>query len=392
MTSTEAPPPSRLRRFLQNFALLCIGLILALAMLEIALRIHNPFPSRLRGSSIRLPVNFRYEIRNDRIRSLDPLIVHTKNSLGFRGPEPPAPGERRLRIFTVGGSTTECSLIGDGNTWPELLGNHLRRSVPTLWLNNAGLDGHSTIGHMALLQQKLLALRPDAVLFLVGVNDLGRSGANQSDERFAGTTSGSWSALSAKNLALAVAERSETLSLIANLIRAQKARSANLPHEEVILRNLSHVEGPSSSQTEKERLRHAPFLAGYRQRLISLLDICRQHSVEPVLITQPALEGEGSDPVTGVDLGSVRMGELNGRMQWMILEWYNDVAREVGKSKGVAVIDLARTMPKSSSYFYDWNHYTNAGSAKVAEILAPEVLAWVAKRWPDRVVTPGDSR
>jgi len=71
------------------------GSLLALALLETSLRLfRNPFGFRVRGDQIVLPVHRRYEIHNTQIPKLDAVIIHTKNSLGFRGPEPP----ERFRI------------------------------------------------------------------------------------------------------------------------------------------------------------------------------------------------------------------------------------------------------------------------------------------------------
>jgi hypothetical protein len=44
----------------------------------------------------------------------------------------------------------------------------------------------------------------------------------------------------------------------------------------------------------------------------------------------------------------------------------------------VEVIDLARLMPKNSRYFYDMSHFTNAGAAEVADLLA-QALSKVSK-------------
>src|SRR5882724_299428 len=81
--------------------------------LEIILRIYNPFHFRIKGDRLLLPVNERLVIRNTINLSLDPEIVNTRNSLGFRGPEKPAGFDSVLSIITVGGSTTECHFLSD---------------------------------------------------------------------------------------------------------------------------------------------------------------------------------------------------------------------------------------------------------------------------------------
>jgi lysophospholipase L1-like esterase len=53
---------------------------------------------------------------------------------------------------------------------------------------------------------------------------------------------------------------------------------------------------------------------------------------------------------------------------------YNDATREVAKELNVPLVDLAREMPKSSRYYYDYIHFTEEGTQKVGEILANNLL------------------
>ncbi len=165
-------------KFIKNFFALFIGLVVAFLVLEGFLRIYNPFPIRLKGDKIVLPINQRYDIKNDKIAKLDKEIIHTKNSLGFRGPEMPADYADRLSVITIGGSTTECYYLSDNSTWPYLLGEELKKDYPDIWVNNAGLDGHSTFGHQVLLEDYVVGLKPKMVLFLTGINDVGRDSLN----------------------------------------------------------------------------------------------------------------------------------------------------------------------------------------------------------------------
>jgi hypothetical protein len=58
-----------------------------------------------------------------------------------------------------------------------------------------------------------------------------------------------------------------------------------------------------------------------------------------------------------------------------VLGLYNDVVKSF--SSQVKVIDLASLMPKSSLYYYDFMHYTNAGCGKIAAILSKELLPYL---------------
>src|ERR671929_63597 len=52
------------------------------------------------------------------------------------------------------------------------LAARLRPEMRGVWVNNAGLDGHSTFGHLLLTRQALVPLHPKAILYLVGLNDM----------------------------------------------------------------------------------------------------------------------------------------------------------------------------------------------------------------------------
>ncbi len=105
--------------------------------------------------------------------------------------------------------------------------------------------------------------------------------------------------------------------------------------------------------------------------------------MEPVLITQPSVFGEGVDPATGIDLERSSTYTLNGRTLWRLLELYNGVTRSTARQQGVELIDLAAEMPKDSTYYYDTYHYTNAGCARVAEIIDQHLEPFLAKEYPD---------
>jgi hypothetical protein len=160
---------------------------------------------------------------------------------------------------------------------------------------------------------------------------------------------------------------SETFALALNLYRHYRAVTTGLPHKQIDLEELDIAPPASSSAiVPPETLK---YVKRYESRLLGLIDIARKSHIDPVLITQPALYGSGTDDVTGVDLGRIRVGETHGEHRWQILELYNDATRRVGTAENVLVIDLAKEVPKSSKYFYDFYHFTNDGAKKVGDIV-----------------------
>lgn len=358
----------------KNLISLLIGIVLSFVLLETLLRIWPPFEIRVKRNRIILPVNRSYRIENKRIEKLDGEIIHTKNSLGFRGAEPPNNFSEFLTIIAVGGSTTECFIVSDGKTWIDILGKYLKNVFNKVWINNAGLDGHTTFGHLVLMEDYICRMRPKIVLFLVGANDISMEGYTEYD-RFVMTD---FSAQTFRGLFKQLINRSDVLQLMLHIYRNYHTP---MYHEGVDLKKQKSLDIPEEKAFYLKQLISEKFLINYEKRIMKLIAISRANSLEPVLITQPALFGNALDDVTGVDLGKIEVDESNGKTQWEMLELYNDALRHVGEREGVLVIDLARKLPKSSKYFYDFHHFSNEGSEKVAEIIYNDLSPFLAQKY-----------
>lgn len=345
-------------------------------LLEIALRIYNPFHLRLKGDRIVLPVNQQATITNRINPKLDPVIINTRNSLGFRGPEPPRDWGHTLTILTVGGSTTECHFLSDDRTWPFLLGRKLSDSFDPCWLNNAGLDGHSTYGHLVMMNDYIRKLKPSVVLFLTGINDVETATPTFHDKL---NTRGAF-----PDLKHYIFENSEVLNLLLNLERGWRAQKFNnTTNSMMALDSLQRLVLPEPVIRRRLEVQK-PFLAAYRERLESLADTCTRYHILPVFLTQPNLFGFGADSLTGADLALFPVEDsLNGRSLWEMLEEYNDVTRSMCRERDLPLIDLARTMPKNSLYYYDMSHFTNQGAAKVAGLVADSLAPVLGRYFPE---------
>jgi lysophospholipase L1-like esterase len=366
----------KLKSYFKNIASILLGCLVALVLLEVLLRVYNPLEIRFRPDRIVLPANKHYIVNNvGKFTKLPPTTVHTKNALGFRGPMPPADFKDYLTIVTIGGSTTECFYLSDGRAWPALLGRELSRNFKRVWLNNAGLDGATTYRHLILLEDYVDKLRPKVVLFLIGINDVSAGNLEE-----AGKHPGHY----LRNLWRSLLYRSEAYCLEQNLYHYLIAQRRGLKHEEINLSKVGTLKHPSKAleqQTIQDyRTNSLPYFA---RRVEKLVRLCRTHGIEPVLITQPTLYGPGIDPVTGVNLATIKVRDnFNGRMMFDFIELYNNVTRQVAQKEGVLLIDLAREMPRNSAYYYDYLHYTEAGAAEVAAILDRRLAPWLARHYP----------
>jgi lysophospholipase L1-like esterase len=379
---------SRWRTFGSSLLLLAVGLGLALGMLEVFLRVYNPFGERIRGDTLVLPTHTRREIRNSGFPRVDSRIVVSTNSLGFRGPDPPPAFAEVLTIVAIGGSTAESLYVSDGKTWPELVGRDLAPSFPRVWVNNAGLDGHSTFGHRLLLDQRIVRLKPKLVLFLLGINDVGREDLKAADA--AVVAGGAGDSLMGSLVGWS-ARHSAIVATGLNLARYREARKLDRVHRHLEIRWAPVITPDRERSRAQVALHRERYVPPYAARVADLVTRCRSHGIEPVLLTQPALYGNVVDPETKVYLGTVAVDPertLHGGLAWSLLELYNDALRQVGSERGVLVVDLAREVPKNSRLFYDFVHFNNDGSEVVASLVAAKLCPFLASRFPAYVSAP----
>lgn len=343
-----------------------IGLFLSIIVIEILLNLYNPFGFRQKGDKITLPSNFEWTYENKSMAGLDSIIIHTKNSLGFRGPDMPGDFDNWTSVIAVGGSTTECFYISDGKDWVSLLGKKLAHQFDHTWTNNAGLDGHSTFGHQILLTDYLVKLEPTYILFLVGCNDVGREDLSNADK---------FDLMQLDNWKTYLANHSELASLIVNLKRSLQAKQMHLGHKPVTFQSLGLVDRiDTASLHQMTEYHRETFAPEFEKRVAGLVKTTRANNIIPILVTQPSFVGAGVDELTGLDLEKIAFcNDSGGKFYWEKLEVYNDITRKVAKDENIFLIDLAHTMPKSTELFYDCVHYTNKGAEVIAQLLYEEM-------------------
>ena len=146
---------ARRMKILSGLALLLASLVLSLVIGEIILRAFDPpvevavfFPGERRV----------FDSRRDSLPGVSGPAQFTINDWGVRGPDFGSEGE--YRILAVGGSTTECAVLDEGETWTSLLQAGLAERFPDrrFWVGNVGRSGHSTRDHR-LQVEALLARR-----------------------------------------------------------------------------------------------------------------------------------------------------------------------------------------------------------------------------------------
>ena len=330
---------------IKNLKALLFGLLIALVLCEIVLRIYNPFTNFTKQGKLVLPANQQTVFDNRWIKQLDAKISYSRNALGFRGPMPADSIHNLNSIITIGGSTTECRFLSDSTTWPFLLGEELKDSIPDLWLNNAGIDGHSTFGHLLLLKEYICKLKPKYVVLLTGVNDV----ETEKPESFDLMNENKLQYVSVKAFFKSILNKTAVGATAFQLYNIRSAYKKGLIHKDVDFKQLKDTVY-SFAYVQETIARQKNYLKGYQSRLQEIVNVCKANNINTILLTQPSLYGAYTDSITGIRM-DLKFHETNpgknNLLQEQVLEEYNNIVRSF--SNQATIVDLAKLMPKNTA-------------------------------------------
>ncbi len=365
------------KALLKNVFAVFMGLVFSLAIAEVILQIYNPMPATVKGDKIVLSANAKTVFVNNKNKKIASEIFATTNSIGFRGPNVPSDFDNCLSIITVGGSTTQCLYNNDSVTWPALTGEKLSCDFKNVWVNNAGLSGHTTFGHTILMNDYVVKLKPKIVLFLFGVNDVG---IEKQSESFSLYSDDGQNMFFKKPKTFFY--KSEVVGLCVNVSRYINARKEDLPHNlDFDLTKAEHVE--VTNEQEKEMIYKTSLLIpAYQKRVEELAKSCSSNNIIPVFILQPVLYANTIDSTTGVNLATIKVGNANGSVKWKLLQMYNETTRKVAQRHNAFVIDLEKELPHDSKYYYDLVHFTDEGCRKISEIVSTQLKEYLKLKFP----------
>jgi GDSL-like Lipase/Acylhydrolase family len=366
-------------KIVKNLCVLLVSVILCLILLETALRIYNPIIQTIKGDKVVLPVNYDQIIRYPHIPGVEPEVRIHQNSLGFRGADPPADFADRLSIVTIGGSTTHQETQSDNVTWTALLGDAVADCFDRTWINNAGFEGHSSFAHIQLIRGYINKLHPKIAVLLIGANEIyftpaGITEPNAYDREQVVSNLNFDAGI--KGFLKGLSNRSEVVDLGLTLYRS--FRAWKLGYNYGVDWSTLAEEDAMTGDAEAQLVAMKDKQAAYAARLRVIIRLLRDGHTVPVLVTQPTVAEIARDPTTGKDLSRL----ANGLYWYRALGIYNDTMRQVAQSENLRLIDLAHTMPRDTKYYYYPIHYTDAGSKKVAQLVAMGLLPYLGQKFP----------
>ena len=315
------------------------------------------------------------------------------NADGIRGE--PFSAAQHYRILAIGGSTTECLLLDDSLAWPHLLEVALNQRIgkgEQVWVGNAGKSG-TRAAHHQLSVMHLLPQYPriDAVLVLVGINDLSYRLAHDDDyrpdslsepERGSQLMQLAFEDLPRRYRPGPLYKRTEIWTRFRELklfVRSVRGAEAHLqvPSGNNLVTWRRHRQAAARLRDTLPDLR--PAVDAYRRRLNAIIDQAARFHADVILVTQPVLWKPGLAPrlrdllwLGGVGDFQAREGNdyYSAGSLASGMELYNQTLLQVCRDRGVACIDLAAALPKDTTIFYDDAHFNEAGSRRVSEVIA----------------------
>jgi lysophospholipase L1-like esterase len=295
----------------------------------------------------------------------------TTNNLGFRGDSLAMPKPaNELRIFMVGGSTTECLFLTDSLAVSHRLQERLAAiagPAVAVRVYNAGKSGDKTIDHVAMVAHRIAHLDPDLVIIFAGFNDLF---AAVSDIDYLVRRPHRDESWTAGRLLTSLATELQLGRLAWSAFHGAGLTGVN--HQRISLtsnyRDLARAgrDLPVTDQAPRTDV------ASYRENLLTLAGIAEAHGFELLLMTQASTWNSSVDPearnwhwLDGPPGLRFTQDSLDAA-----LERYNGAMRSVAVERRLPLLDLAALLPKSLAYLYDDAHFNIRGADTTAAALA----------------------
>ena len=294
-------------------------------------------------------------------------IHYSRDQWGLRGESFKNPSD--VRMLTVGGSATDQRYINEGETWQDVMATTLKDRGIDFPVANAGIDGHSTFGHILALQtwlKQIEELEPEFIGFYVGVNDLRRRQATEYDMNLG------YYYDDGLHFIRKIMQKSAFYHLFRVINGVLVAKSKKAGHTKVDFSALNwKAETWNRRKIEEYSDENRKALDQYASRLELLCTLTRTFGSTPVYITQASSRGfdHGKQFEYSRDFGN--------EFVYMLRVFNNATMNVCQQCSGAICIDMARELRFVSSDYYDTAHNTPAGAKKIGRYLANKMAGIV---------------
>lgn len=277
------------------------------------------------------------------------------NSLGFRSPEL-ASGRPDLRLAFMGASTTFCAEVSSNEaTWPHRVKERLNQAYPDRRIDyvNAGVPGYVVETTLQNWRQRVARLKPDIVVIYHATNDMAK------DTR----------ALAQARGLIAQPKEAETSWLARHSMLwflVEKNLAIRSAKQQAIAEDAPRLEALPDDIAE-----------GFRLRLTRLVREVQASGAQVVLPTFAHRLRRSQNPeeqLKAAESALYYMPYMSIAALLQGYEAYNQAIRQVARETGALLVEGELEIPGDGTHFSDSVHFTDAGSARMAERVSPALL------------------
>ncbi len=274
---------------------------------------------------------------------------------------PHSPALHPVRIFCLGGSTTEWS-DSSGHDWPSRVDSILRTTYgrKDVEVSNLGMEWYTSLHSLIDYETNLRPYKPAMIVVMQSVNDL----LHNAD--FSYFSHGSF--------------REDYGHFYGPVNRIIDRRS--------LWRYLSDVLKDSWYAKPRTPVTTDVFpgLAAYDRNIRTLIELARHDSTQVVLMSEPFLLKEQMSPEELSVVAMLKVEAINDTLVWSPqtvingMQQYNARLAEIAESEHVGFIDLEKVIPKTLTFFRDEVHYKDTTFSVIAPYVAQKINDYLGER------------
>ena len=285
-------------------------------------------------------------------------IIYRRDHLGLRGNYDDL---TKIDILTIGGSTTNQLYIDERETWQHHLKTNFSVSGRNVTIVNAGVDGQSTRGHVAIFDRwlaQIKGLKVKYVLAYVGVNDIHVEYAELGDQMQSNEQ--------LRRIRHFILNNSSLYNLFRTIRGYYRAKSAKLIHGAKPRKIVKWIEVQPFNTRVAYPFEYAQRLKDYKYRLQKLIKRIRRFGSTPIIVTQHASVYRIRDKKVYFPMNASKQEK---QWSYQLVRSFNNMSMHVCKSYKAICIDLARDLVFHPDDYYDHVHNTPNGTYKIAQYL-----------------------
>lgn len=270
-----------------------------------------------------------------------------------------------LTIAFLGGSTTECFYVDEGNRFPfltgKLIGEKLGKRVNSY---NAGRGGNNSMHSINILINKILPLKPKFVMISHSVSDL----LVLTFERTY------WNNNPASSLLGKGYNNKKIYSFKEWILNIKTVFFPNITSaiEKIVAKKSAEEAAEKHDESELLSAKEAGY--EFKSALQLFINICRAKEITPVLLTEASRLDSKPNEYVWKHIRFMTKDKVDYSKIYETSLLFEEIVREVGRENNVTVIDLAAEIPKTNEYIYDAYHFNDTGSKLASEIISKRLL------------------